>query len=103
MKFFNDYKNLLETNQLKNKINHLENYKLDVDSLKENFKKLIRNNTITLKSWQRFRRKKHNVFTEEVIKIPWSRNNDKKIQSIEFIETLVNEASKGIISKYEEK
>ena len=40
-----------------------------------------------LKSQQRFRSKKNNVFTEEVNNIALSFNNDKKIQSINCKET----------------
>ena len=79
---FEDYKNLLEANQLENEINHLENDKLDVDGLKENLKEFIRNNTSILKSRQIFRSKKHNVFTEEVNKIALSSNNDKKYNQL---------------------
>ena len=79
---FEDYKNLLEANQLENEINHLENDKLDVDGLNENLKEFIRNNTSILKSRQIFRSKKHNVLTEEVNKIALSSNNDKKYNQL---------------------
>ena len=79
---FEDYKNLLEANQLENEINHLENDKLDVDGINENLKEFIRNNTSILKSRQIFRSKKHNVLTEEVNKIALSSNNDKKYNQL---------------------
>ena len=77
---FEDYNHRLEATQLENKINHLEKNKLDVDSLRENLKEFIKNNNLILKSDQIFREKKHNVFTEEVNKIPLSVNKDKRIQ-----------------------
>ena len=42
-----------------------------------------------LKTQQSFRRKKHNVFTEEVNKIALSSNGDKKIQTIDSIESII--------------
>ena len=36
---------------------------------------------------QRFRSKKHNIFTAEINKIAWSANADKRIQSIDSVET----------------
>ena len=36
---------------------------------------------------QRFKSEKHNIFTEEINKIALSSNNDKRIQSIDSIET----------------
>ena len=72
-----------EATQLENKINQLEKNKVDADSLKENHEEFIKINRSILKSQQRFRTEKHNVFTEEVNKIAWSTNNDKRIQSID--------------------
>ena len=40
---FEFYGNFLEATQLENEINHSENNKLDVDSLKEKHKVLIKN------------------------------------------------------------
>ena len=50
-------------------------------------KKLIRNNKSILKIQQRFKSKKHKVFTEEINKIALSSNDDKRMQSIDSIET----------------
>ena len=52
------YKNCLEATQLENKINHLEKNKIDADSIKK-----IRNNKLILKTQQRFKSERHNVFT----------------------------------------
>ena len=62
---FQDYKNCLEAAQIENKINHLEKNKIDVDS----FKEFLKSNKLILKTQQRFKSEKHNVFIEEIIKI----------------------------------
>ena len=79
---FEDYKNLPEVNQLENEINHLENNKLDTNSLKENYKEFIGNNELILKLQKRLRSKKHNVFTEEVNKIALKANGDNTVNWI---------------------
>ena len=56
--------------------------KIDVDSPKE----FIKNNKLILKTQQRFKSKRHNVFTEEVNKIALSSSDDKRMQSIDLIE-----------------
>ena len=66
---FQDYKNCLEAAQIENKINHLEKNKIDVDSFKEDNNEFIKNNKLILKTQQRFRNEKHNVFTEEIHEI----------------------------------
>ena len=63
---FEDYKICVEATQLENKINQLEK---------------------KLKSQQRFRSKKHDIFTEEVNKILLSASGNKRIQSISSMET----------------
>ena len=72
---FQDYKNCLEAAQIENKINHLENNKMDGDSLKE----FIKNNNLMLETQQRFKSERHNVFTEEINKIALSSNDDKRM------------------------
>ena len=44
---------------------------------------------LILKTQQRFRSKKHNVFTEEINSIALSSNDDKRIQSIDSAETCI--------------
>ena len=56
-------------------------------SLIENHKELLKNSRLISKLQQRCKSEKHNVFTEKVNKIALSANNDKSIQSINFIET----------------
>ena len=55
------------SNKLEKTINNLGK-KIAVDSLRENHKQFIKNKRLTFKSQQRFRSKKHNVFTEVVKK-----------------------------------
>ena len=50
---------------------------------------------------QRFKSERHNVFTEEINKIALSSNDNKRIQSIDSIETDVYGTSKDLICKKE--
>ena len=81
------YKNCLESTQLEDKTNCIQKSKIDIDSIKENHKEFIRNNKSTLKIHQRFKSERQNVFTEEINNIALSSNDDKRMQSIDFIET----------------
>ena len=56
---FEDHNNCLEATQLENKINQLEEYKVDKDRLRENDKEVIKNDKLILKSQQGFRNEKH--------------------------------------------
>ena len=73
----------LEATQLENKINYIEKYEIDIDSIKENHKEFIKNNKSILKIQQRFKSESNNVFTEEINKIALSSNDDKRMQSID--------------------
>ena len=77
---FEDYSNCLEVPQIKDKINHSKKSKTDVDSLKKNHKEFIKNNKLMLKTQQRFRNEKHNVFTENINKIALSSDYYKRMQ-----------------------
>ena len=66
---FENYKNCSGDSQLESKINHLEKYNTDIDILKSNHKKFIVNSKLILKTQQRFKSERHNVFTEESNKI----------------------------------
>ena len=55
---FRDYKKSLKATAIENRINYLENKKIDVDYLKEFVK-----NKVILKTQQRFKSERHNVFT----------------------------------------
>ena len=89
-----------KTTQLENKINRLEENKIDIDHIKENCKEFIKNNKSMLKTQQRFKRERHNLFTEEINKIALSSNDHKLMQSIDSIETYGT--SKVLVSKKEE-
>ena len=45
----------------------------------------LKNNAAILKSQQRFKSEKHDVYTEEVNKIPLSSNYDKRLQTFDGI------------------
>ena len=62
----------------------------------------MKNNKLILKSQQRFRREKQSVFTEEVNKIALSANDDKRMQSIDSIETYGYGTSKDLSCKKKE-
>ena len=49
-----------------------------------------------------FKSEKHNNLTEEINKIALSSNNDKRIQSIDSIESYVYGASKDLVSDKKE-
>ena len=95
---FGNYKNCLEATQLVNKINYLEKNKIDMDSIKE----FIKNNKSILKIQQRFKKERHNVFTEEINKIALSSNDNKRIQSIDLTETYAYGKSKDLVNDKEE-
>ena len=81
------------------KLKQLENNKLDVKSVRENHKEFMKSNNLILKSQQKFRREKHDEFTEEVNKIAPSANGDKRIKSIDSIATYAYGTNKEIIHK----
>ena len=64
-----NYKNCLGKSQLENKISHLKIYSIDINNRKSNHKEVTENNKFILKTKQRFKIEKHNVFIEEIIKI----------------------------------
>ena len=78
---FKDYENCLEANQHEKELKYLEKNKLVEDILTKNHKEFIKSNRLILKSKQRYKSEKHNVFTIGVNKIVLSANND--IDSIE--------------------
>ena len=93
---FENCKNCLEPTQLDDKIKYLENDKINIASFN---KKFITNNKSILKTQQRFKSERHNVFTEEINKIALSSNNDKRMQSIDSIETYAYGTSKDLVSE----
>ena len=99
---FESYKNRLEAIQPNNKINFLEKKEINVGSLKNNHKEFIKGDRLILKTQQIFESERHNVFTEEINKIPLSSNDDQTMQSIDSIEKYAYEASKDLVSEKEE-
>ena len=75
--------------------------KLDVDNLWKNHREFIKNKKLILKSQQRFRTRKHNVFTEKVNKIALRASDDKRMQSIDSTETYPYGTFKGVVCKRE--
>ena len=77
-----------------------------IKSLERVLKKIIRKihkiNKLILKLQQKIKSKKHNVFTEEVNKIALSANDDKKIQSLESIETNAFGTRRDLLCQKEE-
>ena len=63
-------------------------------------KKYIKNKFL-LKSQQKFKSERHNVFTEQIRKIAWSSNDDKRMQSIGSVETYPYGMSKDLTWKEE--
>ena len=53
-------------------------------------KQQIRNNKSILKAQQSFESERHNVFTEEIKKTALSSNDEKRMQSIDSIETYMH-------------
>ena len=62
----------------------------------------MKHNRLILKSQQRFRGEKHNVFTEQVNNIALSPNDDKRIYSIDSVETCVYGTNAEIMHRKEE-
>ena len=50
-----------------------------MDSLRENQKEFMKSSNLILKSQQRFRSEKYNLFIEEINKITLSANHDKNL------------------------
>ena len=91
---FETQKYFLEAYQLENKIKHLEKKKNDLDSLKKNHKKFIKNKKSILKIQQKFK-------SEEINKIVLNSNDDKRIHSIDLIEIQPYGMTKDLISEKE--
>ena len=65
-------------------------------------KDFIKNDKLILKTQQRFKSERHNVFTEKINKIAVSSNDDKRMQSIDLTETYAYRTSKNLVRKKEE-
>ena len=64
--------------------------------------RIHKNNRLILKTQQRFKSERHNVFTEKTTKIALRSNNDKRMQSIDSIKTYEYGTSKDLVSEKEE-
>ena len=51
--------------------------------IKDDQKDFVKNKKLILKTQQRFKSERHNVFTEEINKIGLSSNDDKRMPSID--------------------
>ena len=65
------------------------------------YKDCLLNNEIMLKSQQRFRSERHNVYTEEVNKVALSSNDDKRLQTFDRITSYPYGPSVGKVCKTE--
>ena len=74
---FENYRTCLEAAKFENKIKYLEKNKIDISSLKKDNEEFIKSNKLILKTQQRFKSGRHNVYVEEVNKVDLSSNNDK--------------------------
>ena len=99
---FENYKSCLKATQLKNKINHLEKNKIDIDIINENHKEFIKNNKSILKIQQTFKIGRQNVFTEDINKIALSSSDDKRLQPIDSIGTYTYGTCKNLVIDKEE-
>ena len=98
---FENYENCLNNNSTQEQINHLEKNKIDIDSIKKNHEKVIRNNKV-LQTQQRFKSERQNVFTKEINKITLGSNDDKIMQSTYSIETQAYGTSKALVREKED-
>ena len=65
------------------------------------YKDRFLNNEIVLKSQQRFKSERHDVYTEEINKIEKSSNDDKRLQTFDRITSYSYGASAGKVCKTE--
>ena len=65
------------------------------------YKDCLTNNEIILKSQQRFKSERHDVYTEEINKIALSSNDDKKLQTFDSITSYPYGTSAGKVCKTE--
>ena len=80
-------------------MNYLVKNKIDKGSNKKNHKEFIKNNKLILQTQQRFKIERYNVFTEEINKIAFSSNDDKRMQSIDSTETYSYKTIKDLVKR----
>ena len=99
---FEIFENCLQATQIEDNINNIAKYKIDIDSLKIDQKDFIKNNKLISKIQQSYKSERHNVSTEEMNKIVLCSNDDKRMHSVDLIETYAYEMSKYLVSEKEE-
>ena len=60
------------------------------------------NNRLISKTWQRFKSQRNNVFTEEINQTALNLNDDKRIQSMDWIETYPYGTSEDFVHEIED-
>ena len=70
--------------------------------LEKNYKELIKNNKLILRTQQRFISEMHSVYTNKVNKIVWSSKNVKIMQSTDSIQTYAYGINKDLARKKKE-
>ena len=81
--------------------NKLFKKKTNIHNLKEDQIEFVKNNKLILKTQQRFKSERHNVFTEETSKIVLTLNDHKLMQSADLMETYPYGTSKYILCNRE--
>ena len=67
----------------------------------DDYKDCLLNNKIILKSQQRFKSERHDVYTEEINTIALSSNHDKRLQTFDRIKSCPYGVSAGKVCKTE--
>ena len=70
--------------------------------IKKHHKEFIKNNKLMVKTQQRLKSERYNVVTEEINKTALSSIDDKRMQSIDSIETYAYGTSIDLVSEKEE-
>ena len=70
--------------------------------LEKKNKEFIKDNKLILKTRQRFKSERHNVFQEKINKIASTSNYVKRIQSIEIYRNICIQNKKDLVNKKEE-
>ena len=97
---FQSYKECFKSSEIINTVSYLEMKGINVGSLKEDKKEFIKNKLL-LKLQQRFNGERHNIFTKEIRKIVMISNDDKRMPSIDSLETIPYGMRRDIIWKKE--
>ena len=92
-----------ENKKVQRSVSSNENLNLKIIKIvQRQLQKLVKSNKLILESQHKLRSEKYNVFIEEVKEIALNTKDDKRIQSIDSMETYVYGRSKDLIRKYDE-